>query len=136
MTGIFDIFKRSDSGEGQKSPYALSISITPYRLYANRKSTVMAMVKVKNLSKEPLMTSVDIDVPDALSFDEMGMVRRRTFKLGNIEPGKESEFRTNIVGGLKTDKGDYTVGITATAHYRDYDHVVNVVKKMHTIGVV
>ena len=38
--------------------------------------------------------------------------------------------------GIKTDPGEYTVTLTAMAHYRDYGHVINAVKKRTTLSVV
>jgi hypothetical protein len=122
---LFDIFKKQEADEGPRTPYALNTSLTPYRLNANKKESITVTIRVKNLTKDPLLTSVDMEVPTALSFDEMGMVRRKSFRLGSIEPGKEKEF-----------KGEYTVAITATAHFRDYEHVVNIVKTTHKIGVI
>ncbi len=133
---IFDVFKKSDEGAGPRSPYFVGISVTPYRLHANRRDSVMVTVNVRNLTKDPLMTSVEMELPSGLSFDDIGMVRKKLFKLDSLDPGKEKEVKANVLGNVKTDKGDYTMNVVTTAHFRDYDHVVNAVRKTHTLGVL
>jgi hypothetical protein len=133
---LFDVFKKKDAADGPRSPYSISSSLTPYRLHANRKDSVTMTVRVKNLTRDNLMTSVELEVPGALSFDDIGLVKRKGFRLGSLAPDEEKEFSTNVNGSVKTDKGEYTMSIVATAHYMDYDHVVNKVTTSHAIGVV
>jgi hypothetical protein len=42
----------------------------------------------------------------------------------------------DVFNSLNADAGDYTMTLTAIAHYRDYAHVLNAVKKRTTLSVV
>ena len=43
--------------------------------------------------------------------------------------------KNRIHGDAGTDKGEYTLSITAFIHYRDYGHVLNAVKKKAVLEV-
>jgi hypothetical protein len=133
---ILDVFRKKDDVADQKrAPYLVQTELTPYRLYANKTSSVTLIVKIKNLVKEPLLTSFMVELPAAISFDEMGMAKSKEFKLGDLNSGEEKELRIPLFGGMKTEKGEYTIRLKTTAHFRDYDHVVNQMRQNKSIGV-
>ncbi len=138
MTGIFNIFgKRDASNDLMKNPpFRLSTELIPYKLYANKSSSASLMVKVKNMTNEVLLTSVVAELPSQLGFDEVGVSKQREIRVGEIAPHDEKEVRFDVFGSVTADAGEYTIMLTAIAHYRDYGHVINAVKKRSTLNVV
>ena len=108
----------------------------PYKLYANRSSSASLMVKIKNMTGEVLLTSVVAELPSQLGFDEVGVSKQREIRVGEIAPHDEKEVRFEVFGSVTSDPGEYTILLTAIAHYRDYGHVINAVKKRSTLSVV
>jgi hypothetical protein len=76
------------------------------------------------------------ELPNRLGFDDMIMTRQREMRVGEMQPGEEKEVRFDIHGGVGSDSGEYTLNLTAIAHYRDYGHVLNAVRKNVKIEVV
>ncbi len=135
---LFNLFgKKNVSDELSKAaPYRIITEFVPYKLYANRKSTSSLIMRLRNNTSEPLMTSLVVEVPKQLSMDEMGLLKSKEMRIGDIAPNEDKEFRTEIFSGTGTDKGEYTISVTAFAHYRDYGHVLNAMKKRTSIEVV
>jgi uncharacterized membrane protein len=135
---LFNIFGKKDSGsELMKGlPFKLVSEWTPYRLYSGKRSSSSLSMRVKNMTKETLLTSVVIQLPDQLSFDEIGVSKEKEMRLGELAPGEEKELRAEVFNNLRADPGEYTVSLTAIAHYRDYGHVLNAIKKKALINVV
>jgi len=135
---LFNIFGKKDAASEltRAIPYKISTEFVPYKLYSDRKSQVSLFVRVKNATKEVLLTSVVAELPKQLGFDEMGMQKQRELRLGELKPGEERELRLDIYNTINADPGDYTVAITTISHYRDYGHVINAVKKRTTLSVV
>jgi len=138
MAGIFNIFGKRDVSDDltKNAPYRISTEMVPYKLYANKSSSASLMVRVKNVSKEILLTSVVAELPTQLGFDEVGVSKQRELRVGELAPQEEKEVRFDLFSGINSDKGEYTLNLTAIAHYRDYGHVINAVKKRTTLNVV
>lgn len=138
MVGIFNIFGKRDVSTDltKSSPYRLSTEMVPYKLYANKSSTASLMVRIKNMTNEILLTSVVAELPNQLGFDEVGVSKQREIRIGEIAPYEEKEVRFDLFSNLTSDPGEYTLMLTAIAHYRDYGHVINAVKKRTTLNVV
>lgn len=138
MAGIFNIFGKRDVSDDltKSSPYRISTEMVPYKLYANRGSSASLMVRVKNVTSEILLTSVVAELPNQLGFDEVGVSKQREVRVGELAPHEEKEVRFDLFSNLNSDKGEYTLMLTAIAHYRDYGHVINAVKKRTTLNVV
>jgi hypothetical protein len=136
--GIFDLFGKKDVKEdlGRQLPYAVKTEFVPYRLKSNQRSVSSLNMQVKNLTSEPVMGSVVVEVPDRLSLDETGFSKQKEVRFGMLAPNEQKDARVDIFSGVGTDKGEYTVGVTAFVHYRDYAHVLNAVKKRAVIEVV
>ena len=114
----------------------ISTELVPYRLYSRRNSSATLMVKVRNVTKDILLTSVVAELPNKLGFDEMVLSRQREIRVGEMQPNEQKEVKFNIYGGVGSDAGEYTLRLTTIAHYRDYSHVLNAVKKQVQISVV
>src|SRR5271157_4845776 len=124
---ILDLFGKKDSSSelNKTLPYRIVAEFTPYKLYANRRNSVLLMLNVKNLTNEPVLGSVVVELPKMLSLDDVGMSTAKELRLGTLAPGEEKESRVEVHGDAGTDKGEYTLSITAFIHYRDYGHVLN-----------
>ncbi|MGC9099122.1 MAG: hypothetical protein ACP5HW_01065 [Candidatus Micrarchaeia archaeon] len=135
---MFNLFGKKDVSDelSKQAPYRIITELVPYKLYANRKSSVMMLVKVKNMTSEPLLSSIVIELPKGISFDEIGLATSKEVRIGEIAPNEEKEVRVDVYSNSGTDKGEYTVVLTAFAHYRDYGHVLNAMKKRSAIEVV
>lgn len=136
--GIFDLFGKKDVNEDlqRQLPYSIKTEFVPYRLRANVRGSSSLMLSLKNMTNQPVISSVVIEVPDRLSLDETGLVKQKEVRLGTLAPSEGKDSRIEIYGGTGTDKGEYTVTITAFIHYRDYAHVLNAMKKRSILQVV
>ncbi len=135
---ILDLFGKKDSAQelGRTLPYRIASEFIPYRLYANRKGSALMLLKLKNLTAEPVLSSIVVEVPKGLSLDTTGLSAAKELRLGMLAPGEEKEARAEVFGDTVTDKGEYTLSITAFIHYRDYGHVLNAMKKKTLLEVV
>ena len=136
--GILDMFGKKDSTTDitKGPPYSVATELVPYRLHAKTSSSAMLNIKVKNMTKDVLLTSVVARVPGKIGFDEMVMQKEREQKLGELQPGEIKEARFSIYSSLGSDAGTYNLTLTAFAHYRDYGHVLNFVKKEVQVSVI
>lgn len=134
---ILDLFgKKDSSGELSRTlPYRIMSEFVPYRLYANRKSSVLLLLRLKNLTAEPVLSSLVVELPKGLSLDETGISTAKELRLGTLAPGDEKESKIEVFGNAGTDRGEYTLAITAFIHYRDYGHVLNAMKKKALLEV-
>ena len=121
---------------GKALPYSITTAFTPYRLQANTRSSSTLAVNIRNLTNESVMASIVIEVPEKLSLDQTGFARQKEIRIGMLGPNEQRESRADIYGSIGTDKGEYTLGVTAFVHYRDYAHVLNAAKKRTIIQVV
>ena len=133
----FSLFNRKDPGQSaSKLPLSINTEFVPYKLKAREKSSSTLIIRVKNLSDEFILSSVSVALPGQISLDEMGLEKRKDVKIGELKPKEEKESKIEIHSGVGTEKGDYTISLTAYVHYRDYSHVANAVKKRDTITAV
>lgn len=137
LMGIFNIFGKRDATSEltRASPFRLATEWSPYAIYANRNNSTTLYIRLKNLTSETLLTSVVLELPNNLAFDNMGMAKEREIRLGDLGGDEEKEVKVEVFGGMKSDPGEYTVTLTAIAHYRDYGHVLNAVKKRTSLRV-
>ncbi len=135
--GLFNLFGKKDVSElVNNSPFRLATVWVPYTLQSNRNSSCALNVKIKNVTQEPLLTSIVVELPQTLGFEKNVFTKEREVRIGELMPGEEKEVNVEVFGGMKSDPGEYTVMITAMAHYRDYGHVINAVKKRTLLKVV
>ncbi|MEM0074324.1 MAG: hypothetical protein QW091_01930 [Candidatus Micrarchaeaceae archaeon] len=138
MVKLFGLFGKKNAAEEltKAVPYRISTEFVPYRLYANQKNSLRMFISLKNLTAEPTLSSVVVEVPKGLSLDETGISKEKEVRLGQIAPNEEKQTSIDIYGDAGTDKGEYTLSLTAFIHYRDYGHVLNAVKKKAIVEVV
>lgn len=136
--GIFDLFGKKDVTTDLKKalPYNISTGFSPFKLKANLRGSSTLSINLKNMTSEPVMSSVVVQVPDRISLDTTGLAREKEFRLGTLGPNEAKDARIEIFGNSGTDKGEYTITITAFIHYRDYAHVLNAMKKRTVLEAV
>jgi hypothetical protein len=116
--GIFDIFGKKDSSKEitTGSPFMISTELVPYRLYARRNSSATLIVRVKNVTKDIILTSVVAELPQKLGFDEMQMSKQREIRIGELPASEEREVKFNVYGNVGSEAGEYTLRLTTIAH--------------------
>ncbi len=136
--GIFDLFGKRDVATDLRKalPYSISTEFVPYKLKSNSRGSTTLRVGLKNMTQEPVISSVVVQVPDRISLDSTGIAKEKEVRLGTLAPGEAKDAKIEVFGGAGTDKGEYTVTITAFIHYRDYAHVLNAMKKRTTVEAV
>ena len=135
---LLDLFGKKDvsSDISKRLPFMLTTEFVPYRLKSREKNNCTLNIKVKNLMNEAVLSSVVIELPKQLSFDSMGMSQQKEVKIGNMAPNEEKYNSIEIHGGVGTDKGSYTITLTAFVHYRDYAHIINEMRKRVILEVL
>lgn len=120
------------------NPFAVSLSFAPMRLSANRRHSVDLLVKVKNVSPETHLLSVDALLPkDALlGFDEACINKVTEKRVGEVKSGDSVEVPITIWGSNQTKEGNYGVGVTVYSHYMDYDKVLSYTKRSASLRSV
>lgn len=136
--GIFDLFGKKDVATDLRKqlPYNITTEFVPYKLKSNSRGSSTLIVNLKNTTQEPVTSSVVVEVPDRISLDTTGMAREKEVRLGTMAPNESKEAKVEIFSGAGTDKGEYTITITAFIHYRDYAHVLNAMKKRTVVEAV
>jgi hypothetical protein len=136
--GILDIFGKKEVADelSGKVPFMIRTEFTPYRLKSKERSTVSFNINLKNLTGEPVMSSVVVELPRQLSFDSIGASKQKEVRLGTMAKDEEKSTSIDIFSGTGTDSGTYTITLTAFIHYRDYAHVINEVRKRVVLEVV
>lgn len=136
--GILDVFGKKDNAQGgtKGPPFTVATELFPYKLQAKKNSSASLIIKIKNVSKDAVLTSVVAEVPPQLGFDEMNLSKQKELKVGEIQPNELKEVKMNLYSSLKSDPGEYTVTLTTYAHYRDYTHVLDSVKKRISIDLI
>lgn len=136
--GLLDIFGKKDVSAdlAARFPYSVKTEFVPYHLKSRERSSSSLVVNLKNLTKEPVMGSVVVSVPRQLSMDQTGISKEKEVKLGMMSPDETKEARIEVYGDVGTEKGEYTITVTAFVHYRDYAHILNSVRKRVVVEAV
>ncbi len=122
--GILQLFKKNSNSDNSK-PLLISVSMIPYVLKANERSSSTVNVKIKNLLNEPALISLRLEVPKPLSVDYTGLIKEKEVKLGLLNPKEEKEANIDIFSNTGTDEGEYTIKLVVFKHYKDYTFVEN-----------
>ncbi len=135
---LFNLFGKQDvSDELEKPvPFHITTEFVPYRVSANRRGSTTLMLRVRNVTSEPVLTSVVLSVPKQLSVDQTGIIKEKEVRLGTLAPQEEKREKIDVFSDSGTDKGEYTLNLTAYIHYRDYGHVLNAMRKKTTLQSV
>lgn len=137
--GILDglLGKKQEGGSAVgRAKYAIGTSFQPVRLSAHSSNSVDLILALKNTGDGEALTSVRVEVPAALGFDNVGATKAREIRVGNLKPGEAKDARVTITGNSSTSPGNYRIALVISSHYRDYDHIVESFKKMVDLRVV
>ncbi len=135
---ILDIFGKKDVGKElvRGVPYKIKTSFRPLRITARKNESVDLIVEVTNRTEEQLLTSVVVKVGKKLGFDNVGMNKVKEVRLGYLQGGETKELNVGVYGNSGTPPGTHKVLVKVFSHYRDYNHVLNSVKKMVELRAV
>jgi uncharacterized membrane protein len=142
--GILDsILGKEDAPSAQASgnaanPFAVSLSFAPLRLAANKASSVSLVVKVKNISGDAQIVSVDALLPKnvMVGFDPACINKAVEKRVGELKAGESKDVSINVWSNNQTKEGTYPVDVTVFSHYIGYDKVVSYIKKNTTLRAV
>ena len=136
--GLLDLFGKKNVSDalGARFPYMMKTEFTPYHLKSRERSSSTLVVTLKNITGEPVMSSVVVSVPKQLSLDPTGLGKEKEVKLGALAPNEEKEAKIEIYGDVGTEKGEYTLTVTSFVHYRDYAHILNSMRKRAVLEAV
>ena len=120
------------------NPFSIQLSFSPLRLSANRMNSVNLVVRVKNVSNESQLVSVDAMLPKAcmLGFDQACINKVTEKRSGELAPGAFTDVHIEIWANNQTKPNNYPVEVTAYAHYVGYDKVIGYIKKGTSLRVV
>ena len=120
------------------NPFNITLVFAPLRLTANKSSSVSLLVKVKNISPQAHLVSVDALLPrDAmLGFDPACINKAVEKRVGELKPGDSIEVPITLWANNQTKEGTYPVQVTVFSHYIGYDKVLSYMKKSTAIRAV
>jgi len=133
--GLFDLFKKSENVD-KSIPYSVRTSLNPIRLNAYKIESCDMRVFVKNITNEPLLTSVTVTVPKQLSVDRNGIPKTKEVRLEFLQKNEEREISIPIWSNVTTAPGTYSITLSVVAHYRSYSYILNKVTIPVEIRVV
>jgi uncharacterized membrane protein len=120
------------------TPFAISLSLTPFRLNANKSNNVSLNVSVKNITPDPQLVSVDVLLPRAASmgFEPSCINKAYEKRLGEVQPGQTATASISIWANSQTRPAEYEIGVTAFSHYIGYDKVLTYMKTKTRVRAV
>ncbi|MCX8162945.1 MAG: hypothetical protein N3D10_00105 [Candidatus Micrarchaeota archaeon] len=130
-------FDEEDLSEVAKaSPFIISNSFRPIRLNSRKENSVDLVLNIKNKSNSAHLCSVVIEVPNQLGLDSTCLTKSKEFRLGNIEPGQTKELSVPIYASSQTPPATFKLVLKIYSHYRDYKHILNMVRKIIELRAV
>ncbi len=128
----------ADNGSKTSNPFSVQLSFSPLRLAANRKNSVLMNVRVKNISPDDQLVSVDALLPKnaMMGFDSSGINKAVEKRVGDLKAGGSIDVPIEIFASNQTKEGSYGLQITVFAHYIGYEKVIGYIKKSASLRVV
>ena len=93
-------------------------------------------VTARNNSDKPQLVSVDFELPGDLGFEDIGVSKAKSVRLGEMGPGASGEAVFEVHPTHRARENEYLGKITAFVHYRDYNNVVEKAALNLTIRVI
>lgn len=114
------------------------MKFTPLRLSAMQKNSVDLIVKVKNVSPETHLVSVDALLPRnaMIGFDEACINKGTEKRAGELKSGESLDVPVRIWANNQTKAGNYPIDVTVYSHYIGYDKVLSYSKKSVSLRAV
>ncbi|MFH0836376.1 MAG: hypothetical protein V1834_04410 [Candidatus Micrarchaeota archaeon] len=119
----------SESKPAGKNGFVLECAVHPLRLPANKADFVELEIVLESQSNDSQLASLLIDLPKSLGFDQSALSQRKEIRFGELMPGQKKKLTLNIYGTQRTQPGSYNIYLTASSHYRTYEHVLAEVRK-------
>lgn len=107
----------------------ISTQLFPYRLKMENRQPVELAVTVKNVSREPVLVSYDVNVDRTLSMDKGGYKNTTNNKIGVLAPGASAKGRFEIHAKHVARVGMHKIYIRATEHFNNYNLVKSEYRK-------
>jgi hypothetical protein len=119
-------------------PFRVSTSFLPVRLSAMKANSVNLIVKLRNITDDSHLVSVDVSLPKGklVGFDATCINKAIEKRVGEVAAGQTKEVAIPIWANNQTEAGDYELELSAYAHYQDYNKVLASVKKRASLRVV
>lgn len=120
------------------NPFNVTVGFSPLRLSAKRSSNVSLLVKVRNVSPDTQLVSVDALLPRnaMVGFDQACINKAIEKRAGELKPGESRDVAIAIWSNSQTAEGAYPVDVTVFAHYIGYDKVMSYIKKSASLRAV
>ena len=144
--GLFDSIlgnegkEEAPSADASKTsnPFSVQLSFSPLRLAASRKNSVLMNVRVKNISNDPQLVSVDALLPKnaMMGFDTACINKAIEKRVGDLKSGHSIDVPIEIFASNQTKEGNYGLQVTVFAHYIGYEKVIGYIKKSASLRVV
>ncbi len=81
------------------------------------------------------MTSIVVTVGKGIGLDRSAISQQREIRLGFLKPGEQRHIKVQVWSTQRTEKGVYSLDLTAIAHFHDYSHVLNQARKRLSVRV-
>jgi len=135
---IDELFGKKEVDEALRtgSPFKMRLSFLPLRLTSRKNNSAELVIEFQNVTHEALLVSLVVSTKSGLGLDSMGLNKAREVRVGYMKEGEEKMVRVPIYGSTNTAPGNYPVDVSIMAHYRDYGHVLNSVRKSLELRVV
>ena len=111
------------------APYELKISFSPLRLSRDDNKPVEMSISLRNLRSEDSLTSVVIEIPDAIGFDRTAFVKKKELRIGKMAPSESKDLIIELYPKQKAQPGTYPIKVSVSRHYKGYSYVLDSVDK-------
>jgi uncharacterized membrane protein len=113
------------------------IRFLPIRADHKRDKYVTMIVKVVNMGEQEELVSLDIIIKGGrLALDPTMVHKKGVKKIGKVQPGEEKEVYVRIYLDTNTQPGMYPIEVRLNRHYNDFDHIIDVRKKVVELRVI
>lgn len=130
--------EKPQSTKKSTNPFNVALKFHPLRLTAMKKNSVDLLVRVKNVSPETHLVSVDALLPQGtmVGFDEACINKGIEKRAGELKAGESIDVPLRIFANNQTKADNYPVDVTVYSHYIGYDKVLSYTKKNCSLRAV
>ena len=120
------------------NPFNVTFGFSQLRLASSRRNSLNLLVRVKNISHQAHLVSVDAHLPKEamLGFDNSSINKYVEKRAGELKPGQSIEVPIEVWANNQTKSGNYPMEVTVYSHYIGYDKVLSYIKKSTSLRVV
>ncbi len=120
------------------NPFEVTLSLSPLRLAANTNDYVELLVRVRNVSDEAQLASVDVFLPmgTMLGFETACINKTIEKRIGEIKSGETKEVTVPIWANSQTRAGDHKVDVAVFTHYQTFSKIIASLKRSFVLRIV